>query len=68
MQPLAFGQNGQVAEDRELPSGTVTLLFTYIEGYTALAERLGDRWPGLLGEHNRILRETGAVVIAAAPF
>ncbi len=42
----------------ELPSGTVTLLFTDIEGSTALAERLGDRWPSLLAEHNRILRET----------
>jgi predicted ATPase/class 3 adenylate cyclase len=42
----------------ELPSGTVTLLFTDIEGSTALAERLGDRWPGLLAEHNRILHET----------
>ncbi|HEX3255416.1 MAG TPA: tetratricopeptide repeat protein [Gaiellaceae bacterium] len=41
----------------ELPSGTVTLLFTDIEGSTVLAERLGDRWPTLLGEHNRILRE-----------
>jgi predicted ATPase/class 3 adenylate cyclase len=41
----------------ELPSGTVTLLFTDIEGSTALAERVGDRWPGLLAEHNRILRE-----------
>jgi predicted ATPase/class 3 adenylate cyclase len=42
----------------ELPSGTVTLLFTDIEGSTVLAERLGDRWPGVLGEHNRILRES----------
>ena len=41
----------------ELASGTVTLLFTDIEGSTALAERVGDRWPGLLAEHNRILRE-----------
>jgi predicted ATPase/class 3 adenylate cyclase len=41
----------------ELPSGTVTLLFTDIEGSTVLAERLGDRWPGVLSEHNRILRE-----------
>jgi predicted ATPase/class 3 adenylate cyclase/Tfp pilus assembly protein PilF len=41
----------------ELPSGTVTLLFTDIEGSTVLAERLGDRWPGVLGEHNRILRD-----------
>jgi predicted ATPase/class 3 adenylate cyclase len=44
----------------ELPSGTVTLLFTDIEGSTVLAERLGDRWPGVLGEHNRILRESFA--------
>jgi class 3 adenylate cyclase len=44
----------------ELPSGTVTLLFTDIEGSTVLAERLGDRWPGVLGEHNRILREAFA--------
>jgi predicted ATPase/class 3 adenylate cyclase len=41
----------------ELPSGTVTLLFTDIEGSTVLAERLANRWPGVLGEHNRILRE-----------
>ena len=41
----------------ELPPGTVTLLFTDIEGSTVLAERLADRWPGVLGEHNRILRE-----------
>ena len=44
----------------ELPSGTVTLLFTDIEGSTALAQRAGDRWPGLLAEHNRILREAFA--------
>ena len=46
--------------NRELPSGTVTLLFTDVEGSTALAERAGDRWPGLLAEHNRILREAFA--------
>jgi predicted ATPase/class 3 adenylate cyclase len=45
----------------ELPSGTVTLLFTDIEGSTVLAERAGDRWPSLLGEHNRILREAFSV-------
>jgi predicted ATPase/class 3 adenylate cyclase/Tfp pilus assembly protein PilF len=44
----------------ELPSGTVTLLFTDIEGSTALAERAGERWPGLLAAHNRILREAFA--------
>ena len=41
----------------ELPSGTITLLFTDIEGSTMLAERLGEHWPEVLAEHNRILRE-----------
>jgi predicted ATPase/class 3 adenylate cyclase len=46
-----------VVVSRELPSGTVTLLFTDIEGSTMLAERLAERWPKVLGEHNRLLRE-----------
>jgi class 3 adenylate cyclase len=38
--------------------GTVTILFTDIEGSTALAQRLGDKaYHGVLREHNRILRE-----------
>jgi predicted ATPase/class 3 adenylate cyclase len=40
----------------ELPSGTVTLLFTDIEGSTRLLERLGDRYLEVLGEHRRLLR------------
>ena len=40
----------------QTPRGTVTLLFTDIEGSTVLAERLDERWPDLLAEHNRILR------------
>jgi len=39
-----------------VPSGTVTLLFTDIEGSTRLLERLGERYPGLLEEHKRLLR------------
>jgi class 3 adenylate cyclase len=40
------------------PEGTVTILFTDIEGSTALAQRLGDRaYHALLAEHNRLLRE-----------
>lgn len=35
---------------------TVTLLFTDVEGSTALAERLGDSWPQLLAEHRELLR------------
>ena len=38
--------------------GIVTVLFTDIEGSTALAQRLGDKpYHALLAEHNRILRE-----------
>src|SRR5687768_6645530 len=40
----------------ELPSGTVTLLFTDIEGSTRLLERLGDRYLEVLGGHRRLLR------------
>jgi len=40
------------------PDGTVTLLFSDIEGSTALTDRLGDlRWMELLGTHNAIIRE-----------
>ena len=40
------------------PDGTVTLLFTDIEGSTPLNERLGDqRWMTLLREHNALVRE-----------
>jgi class 3 adenylate cyclase len=38
--------------------GTVTILFTDIEGSTALAQRLGDKaYHALLAQHNHILRE-----------
>jgi predicted ATPase/class 3 adenylate cyclase len=40
----------------ELPTGTVTLLFTDMEGSTRLLERLGDRYVELLYEHRRLLR------------
>src|SRR5205823_14301861 len=40
------------------PDGTVTILFTDIEGSTALNERLGDvRWLELLRIHNPIVRD-----------
>jgi class 3 adenylate cyclase len=41
-----------------LPSGTVTFLFTDIEGSTELLRTLGDDYGNLLGEERRILRET----------
>jgi predicted ATPase len=40
-----------------LPSGTVTFLFTDIEGSTQLLHELGDRYPEALAEHRRLLRE-----------
>ena len=40
-----------------LPTGTVTLLFTDIEGSTRLLERLGDAYVDTLAEHRRALRE-----------
>ena len=40
------------------PDGTVTILFTDIEGSTAMTERLGDqRWLELLRAHNAIVRK-----------
>jgi YVTN family beta-propeller protein len=44
----------------ELPSGTVTMLFTDIEGSTQLVRTLGRRYPDLLDEHHRLLREAFA--------
>jgi len=41
---------------RELPSGTVTFLFTDIEGSTRLLHEHGDRYAGMLAEHRRLLR------------
>jgi predicted ATPase/class 3 adenylate cyclase len=41
-----------------LPTGTVTFVFTDIEGSTRLVKDLGDLFPAVLEEHNRLLRET----------
>ena len=40
----------------ELPGGTVTFLFSDIEGSTRLLERLGDRYQELHRDHRRLLR------------
>jgi class 3 adenylate cyclase len=39
-----------------LPTGTVTFLFTDIEGSTRLLQELGDRYPAVRDEHAVILR------------
>ncbi|HEX2030167.1 MAG TPA: tetratricopeptide repeat protein [Actinomycetota bacterium] len=45
---------------KQLPTGTVTFLFTDIEGSTRLLNRLGDGYAPLLEAHQRLLRETFA--------
>jgi len=42
---------------RELPTGTVTFLFTDIEGSTRLLNELGDAYAEALAEHRRLLRD-----------
>ena len=41
----------------ELPTGTVTLLFTDIEGSTRLLRRAGDAYAGLLSQHRSLLTQ-----------
>jgi len=45
---------------RELPTGTVTFLFTDIEGSTRLLHELGDSYADALSEHRRVLRDAFA--------
>ena len=44
----------------ELPTGTVTFLFTDIEGSTKLLHELGDDYADVLAEHRSILRDAFA--------
>jgi class 3 adenylate cyclase len=50
-----------------LPTGTVTFLFTDIEGSTRLIQYLGDRYAQVLTEYRRFLRhafqERGGVTV-----
>src|SRR5713101_2963766 len=43
--------------EAKLPTGTVTFLFTDIEGSTRLLQQLGEKYSGLLSEQQRLLRE-----------
>src|SRR6266536_5301104 len=53
----------------DLPNGTVTLLFTDVEGSTRLLRRLGERYGAVLDAQRRILEaavtENGGTVIDA---
>ena len=41
-----------------LPSGTVTFVFSDIEGSTALLKQLGEGYDRVLSDHRRLMRET----------
>jgi predicted ATPase/class 3 adenylate cyclase len=60
------GDSGRRASS--LPTGTVTFLFTDIEGSTRLLQALGDEYPGALETHGRLIRRAvadhGGTVIA----
>ena len=43
--------------ESQLPTGTVTFVFTDIEGSTDLMRRLGDGYGQVLDDHRRLLRE-----------
>lgn len=45
-----------MASTPELPTGTVTFLFTDIEGSTRLLQELGDQWGDVLQDQRRLMR------------
>lgn len=57
---VAEGQTatGANLRSRDLPEGTVTIMFSDIEGFTSLTEQLGDRRAmDILREHNDMVRQ-----------
>ncbi|HEU5299707.1 MAG TPA: adenylate/guanylate cyclase domain-containing protein [bacterium] len=54
--PQVVGTKREVGSS--LPTGTVTFLFTDIEGSTRLLEHLGTRYPGVLADHHALLRRS----------
>ncbi|MEX0789294.1 MAG: adenylate/guanylate cyclase domain-containing protein [Actinomycetota bacterium] len=44
------------AMSSKLPTGTITFLFSDIEGSTRLLQALGERYDEVIADHNRILR------------
>ena len=52
--PAEAGRRG--ASMDHLPRGTVTLLFSDMEGSTSLLQQLGERYTQVLGECRRLLR------------
>ncbi|MBI5157861.1 MAG: AAA family ATPase [Acidimicrobiia bacterium] len=50
-----------------LPTGTITFLFTDIEGSTRLVQALEERWPAVITDHDALLRSAieanGGIVV-----
>jgi adenylate cyclase len=58
----AIGDSDLTALDHQVPSGTMTVMFTDIEGSTELAARLGDsRWYSLLEWHDKTIAALAAM-------
>jgi DNA-binding SARP family transcriptional activator/DNA-binding beta-propeller fold protein YncE len=55
---LGAARAPEEAAPSTVPMGTVTFLFTDIEGSTRLVRDLGDDYGALLEQHHRLLRET----------
>ena len=55
--PTSDPRAATVGSAAQLPTGTVTLVMTDIEGSTRLLQALGDQYPQLLADHYRLLRE-----------
>jgi class 3 adenylate cyclase len=54
---LVMSTEGRIsATARPLPEGTVTFVFTDIEGSTNILRRLGSRYGGMIAEHARLIR------------
>ena len=43
-----------------LPTGTITFLFTDVEGSTRLVQELGERWPAVLSDHDTLIGDAVA--------
>ncbi len=54
---MPISDASQEARQQNLPSGTVTFLFTDIEGSTKLAQQYSEAMPALLARHHEILHQ-----------
>lgn len=66
--PTRVAPSGTAQPPRGLPTGTVTFLFTDIEGSTRLLQSLGDVYPAVLEGHarrmRRAIRENGGTEVS----